>query len=114
MKDDNSSEWSKGLNHLQFMKNKSYNSGIKTSSYESMFGFAPKVGLSSSNLPKEIYSNITDEQYLIKIVNKTNFVEKNPHDILVIKKSMISEQIILGNSCLKNTLFIYNADVSKL
>ena len=45
MSDNETTEWSIGLLFVQFMKNRSYHSGIKRSPYEAMFGQPAKVGL---------------------------------------------------------------------
>lgn len=54
MQNNNTNKWIKGIRFVQFMKNKTLNSGIKRSPYEAMFGSVPKTGLSSILLPKII------------------------------------------------------------
>lgn len=49
------------------MKNRAYHSGIKTTPYEALFGFKIKIGLNTSNLPKEIVENIDTEEDLTAI-----------------------------------------------
>jgi hypothetical protein len=51
MKENHSTNWSKGLRYVQFMKNRSLQSGIKQSPYKVMFGIEPRVGLTTTALP---------------------------------------------------------------
>ncbi|KAI4478054.1 hypothetical protein M0804_012245 [Polistes exclamans] len=69
MKNNNNNNWNEGLGFVQFIKNKTYHSGIKKSPYEALFGIKPKIGLTSS-LPKEIeiLQDIRTEEELEKII----------------------------------------------
>ena len=43
MQQNGTNKWSKGLQFVQFMKNRAYHSGIKRTPYKAMFGVKPKV-----------------------------------------------------------------------
>ncbi|XP_060854887.1 KRAB-A domain-containing protein 2-like [Metopolophium dirhodum] len=58
MQTEKNSHWSQGLRFIQLMKNRALHSGIKMSPYEALFGCKVKVGLSTSNLPKEVVDNL--------------------------------------------------------
>lgn len=64
------SHWSQGLRFVQLMKNRALHPAIKMSPYETLFGCEVKVGLSTSNLPKEIIDNLENEEQLKEIVEK--------------------------------------------
>lgn len=70
MQTENNSHWSQGLRFVQLMKNRALHSGIKTSPYEALFGCKVKVGLSTSNLPKEVIDNLENEEQLLEIIEK--------------------------------------------
>ncbi|XP_025414391.1 KRAB-A domain-containing protein 2-like [Sipha flava] len=55
MKDNKSKKWSVGLKFVQFQKNSSHHRIIGRSPYKALFGCEPKVGLTTSNLPQEVY-----------------------------------------------------------
>ncbi|XP_031332774.1 KRAB-A domain-containing protein 2-like [Photinus pyralis] len=69
MADNKTTKWSEGLRYVQFMKNRAFHSGIKQSPYKAMFGMDPRVGLSTSSLPSEIFKDINDEEDLTKVIN---------------------------------------------
>ena len=60
------------------MKNSAYHFGIKMAPYEALFGVPPKVGLSTSALPKEILQVLTTEEDLKKAIESC--VEKDAAD----------------------------------
>ena len=64
MKDNSTKNWSNGLKFVQFMKNRSFYSGIKQTSYRAMFGTEPREGLTSSLLPLGIFGKIDHEDDL--------------------------------------------------
>ncbi|XP_045456838.1 KRAB-A domain-containing protein 2-like [Melitaea cinxia] len=64
MEENKPTKWSNGLKFVQFMKNRPFQSAIKQSPYQAMFGTEPKVGLRTSNLPLEIISGLHNEQDL--------------------------------------------------
>lgn len=68
MKDNQSTKWSEGLRYVQFMKNRSFHSGIKQSPYKAMFGIEPRVGLSTSSLPSDVLKDIQNEEDLRKVL----------------------------------------------
>ncbi|XP_068129756.1 SCAN domain-containing protein 3-like [Hyperolius riggenbachi] len=67
MQSNESTHWAESLRFIQFMKNRSFHQGIHQSPYEAMFGCTAKVGLSTSNLPKEIVDKLVTEEDLEKI-----------------------------------------------
>lgn len=62
MQENKTNTWSEGLRFVQFMKNKAYHSGIKTSPYEEMFGTDPRTGLLTSVLPKSISKELDKQK----------------------------------------------------
>lgn len=55
------------------MKNQALHSDIKSTPYATMFGVEPRVGLSSTNLPKEVFSNVYDEDDLLRIFRDAEY-----------------------------------------
>ncbi|CAB0031176.1 unnamed protein product [Trichogramma brassicae] len=51
------------------MKNRAYHSGIKQSPHKAMFGFEPRVGLSSSFLPSKVSVKINNENELWSVID---------------------------------------------
>jgi len=70
MKDNKTKKWSIGLKFVQFQKNSSHHWIIGRSHNKALFGYDPKVGLSTSNLPLEVIKNLTIEEDLEEIYNK--------------------------------------------
>ena len=62
--ENNNTHWSEGLRFVQFQKNRSYHRTIDQSPYSALFGSDPKVGLSSSAIPKEILDKLETEEDL--------------------------------------------------
>lgn len=62
MQTKKTSLWSQGLKCIQLLKNRALHFGIKMSSCEALFGCKVKIGLSTSNLPKEIIDNVENEE----------------------------------------------------
>lgn len=99
---DNTTKWSNGVRFVQFMKNKALLSGIKQSPYKAMFGFEPRVGLTSL-LPSDVIKNIYDEddlQNIIEQINakheKTKVVEEVQEDEAEVMLTGISSNIFLA------------------
>lgn len=69
MQTNNTAQWNKGLQFVQFMKNTSLHSAIKMSPYEAMFGGKAKVGLKTSNIPLQVLKDITKEEELKSIID---------------------------------------------
>lgn len=72
LSDNATTRWSEGLRHVQFMKNRTFHSGIKQSPYKAMFSAEPRVGLSSTLLPLELIEEIQDEEDLDKLCANEN------------------------------------------
>jgi len=64
MSDNNTKTWSEGLRFIQSKKTQALHSGIKTSSYEAMFGTAQRIGLRDSPLAEDMHSSIETEEEL--------------------------------------------------
>ena len=62
--ENNNTHWSEGLRFVQFKKIRSYHRTIDQSPYSVLFGSDPKVGLSSSAIPKEILDTLETEEDL--------------------------------------------------
>lgn len=77
MQDNNTTNWSKGLAFVQFMKNRALHSGIKQSPYRAMFDIEPRVGLTTSNLPSEVIETLNDEDDLQKVLRQLNLEENS-------------------------------------
>ena len=61
-----SASWASGLKFVQFQINSTYNSGIKTTPCEAVYGKTASIGLRSTNLPPEILAVegvITEDHY---------------------------------------------------
>ena len=69
MSDSNTKTWSEGLRFIQSKINRAPHSGIKTSSYEAVFGTAQRIGLGNSLLTEDIYSSIGTEEELEQLFN---------------------------------------------
>ncbi|XP_071750248.1 KRAB-A domain-containing protein 2-like [Lepeophtheirus salmonis] len=75
--DNKTSKWSEGLKFIQFNKNRSYHCGINQSPYSAMFGYEPEVGISTSNIPKEILHGLQTEEDLTAI-NEIDIYTQTP------------------------------------
>ncbi|CAC5414153.1 unnamed protein product [Mytilus coruscus] len=64
LSENNSRQWSEGLRFIQFQKNRSYLRVIGQSPYKALFGSEPKVGLSSSSVPRDLLPDIQTEEDL--------------------------------------------------
>ncbi|XP_059174975.1 KRAB-A domain-containing protein 2-like [Physella acuta] len=67
MQTNKSKHWAENLKFIQFMKNRSFNQEIQQTPYEAMFGCKAKVGLSTSNLPRELVDNLFTDEDLEKV-----------------------------------------------
>ena len=67
LSENKTKDWVTGLNFVQHMKNTSLHKGIKMTPYKAIFGIDPKVGLSTSNLPKSIVHSLETEEDLIAL-----------------------------------------------
>ncbi|XP_063411146.1 KRAB-A domain-containing protein 2-like [Mytilus trossulus] len=72
MNDNDTRQWSEGLRFVQFQKNRSYHRVIDQSPYHALFGSDPKIGLSSSSLPKELLPNLETEEDLVKVFKEVS------------------------------------------
>jgi hypothetical protein len=86
LKDNETTKWSEGLRFVQFMKNRSYHSGIRRSPYEAVFGQPVKLGLKTSKIPEDILPNLRTEEDLesaLKSSDNTNVENTEDREIEV-------------------------------
>jgi transposase InsO family protein len=58
--ENNSTDWSRGLKFVQWMKNTSHHSVINQTPFNALFGCNPRVGLRSTELPGEVIEVMRD------------------------------------------------------
>lgn len=68
MNDNDTTQWSEGLRFVQFQKNRSHHRVIDQPPYKALFGADPKIGLSSSSIPKELLPQLETEEDLEQIL----------------------------------------------
>ncbi|CAC5422177.1 unnamed protein product [Mytilus coruscus] len=73
----NLQQWSEGLRFIQFQKNRSYHRVTGQSPYKALFGFDPKVGLSSSSVPRDLLPGIQTEEDLEAIFESISVTTDN-------------------------------------
>jgi hypothetical protein len=64
LSENNYTQWSEGFRFIQFQKNLSYHRVIGQSPYKALFDSDPKVGLSSSSVPRDLLPDIQTEEDL--------------------------------------------------
>lgn len=69
LQDNKTKKWSEGIKFIQFMKNRAYHHGIKSSPYEAMFGSMAKIGLNNCILPMDVVAKLKTEEDLEKALN---------------------------------------------
>lgn len=69
LEDNKTKKWSEGIKFVQFMKNRSFHHGIKSSPYEAMFGSRAKIGLNNCVLPMHVVEKLKTEEDLEKALN---------------------------------------------
>ncbi|KAF0751652.1 KRAB-A domain-containing protein 2-like [Aphis craccivora] len=67
--DNKTKKWNEGIKFVQFMKNRSFHHGIKSSPYEAMFGSRAKIGLNNCILPMHVVEKFKTEEDLEKALN---------------------------------------------
>ncbi|XP_045471753.1 uncharacterized protein LOC123678661 [Harmonia axyridis] len=68
MLDNNTKQWSDGLQFIQSKKNQALHEGIKKRAYEAMFGSKQRIGLADSSLESEVYDSLKTEEDLEKML----------------------------------------------
>lgn len=68
MKDNNSKQWSVGIEFVQWQKNISFHRVIGRSPYKALLGCDPKIGLSSSNIPLSIAEKLRNEDEVLEVL----------------------------------------------
>ncbi|KAK9753690.1 hypothetical protein QE152_g1812 [Popillia japonica] len=81
MEDNNYTQWSTGCYFVQFQKNSSLYRVINRTPYKALFGADPKLGLSSSAIPKDVLSRITSEEELETFLNANAAIENEQNNI---------------------------------
>ncbi len=76
------------------MKNRAYHSGIKRTPYEALFGCKPKVGLSTSFLPKDVLKDINTEEQLEKVIESVQTMEKDETNQIMQEKEHVSKTLM--------------------
>ncbi|XP_012382176.2 KRAB-A domain-containing protein 2 [Dasypus novemcinctus] len=61
---NHSHHWAEGLRFVQLMRNQAFDLSLQQSPYEAMFGCKAKLGLHSSNLPRETVAILQTEEEL--------------------------------------------------
>ena len=64
--ENNSTNWAKALQIIQFQKNTKWHRGINREPYMAMFGRKPAFGLKDLNLPNEVIDQLETEDQLIE------------------------------------------------
>lgn len=114
MRDNNSTNWRTGLKFVQFMKNRAHHSGIRKTSYATMFGVEPRVGLASTNLPKEAFSNVYDKDDLLRIfrdVGQVNTPDNQYSNKTHQNKELVNTEISninIENNAVVNNNIVHN------
>lgn len=76
MSDHNCTHWATGLHFVQWYKNVSHHRIIGRSPYKALFGHIPRVGFTSSNLPKEVLERLVNEEDLEDLPGEISENEK--------------------------------------
>ena len=67
MRDNNSFKWSIGCKFIQLQKNNSHRSANKCSTYKATFGIETPMGLQSTTIPREKWSELRTAKELFYI-----------------------------------------------
>ena len=67
MRDNEASNWSKGLRFVQWKNNNRFHEGIGRSPHEAEFEAKGRLGLNDLNLPKAITETLETEEQLEKL-----------------------------------------------
>merc|ERR1712051_457232 len=70
MRDNDSKQWTNGLNEVQYSKNARYHRGINRSPYRAMFSNYPALGVQSLRLDGEILDTIHDVDDLKQVLDQ--------------------------------------------
>ena len=73
--ENNSTNWSKALNIIQFQKNSKWHKGINREPYMALFGRQPAFGLKGLNLPDEVIDGMETEEQLIEALGLESSAE---------------------------------------
>ena len=78
MRDNESKQWTNGLNEVQYSKNARYHRGIKRSPYRAMFSNYPSLGVQSLRLDGQILDKIQDIDDLEQVLDQQ--IQNDPDD----------------------------------
>ena len=74
--ENNSTQWSRALNFVQFQKNSKWHKGINREPYLAMFGRQPAFGLKGLSIPDEVIDTLETEDELIQALGQNNCAEE--------------------------------------
>ncbi|XP_050066160.1 KRAB-A domain-containing protein 2-like, partial [Aphis gossypii] len=80
METNHNAKWSESLRFVQAMKNSAFHSGIKRSPYEAMFGCTMKMGLATSSIPKNVITELINEDDLISVLEDSKITISNENE----------------------------------
>jgi hypothetical protein len=72
MSENDIADWTVGVKFVQFRKNSGFNTGIKQSSYATLFGIEARIGLTSSSLPHDVIQKLQTEDDLLAILSNSS------------------------------------------
>ncbi|XP_025420145.1 KRAB-A domain-containing protein 2-like [Sipha flava] len=80
METNDNAKWSESLRFVQAMKNSAFHSGIKRSPYEAMFGCTMKMGLATLSIPKNVITELINEDDLISVLEDSKITISNENE----------------------------------
>ncbi|XP_025412805.1 KRAB-A domain-containing protein 2-like [Sipha flava] len=80
METNDNAKWSESLRFVHVMKNSAFHSGIKRSPYEAMFGCTMKMGLATSSIPKNVITELINEDDLIFVLEDSKITISNENE----------------------------------
>ena len=70
LRDNNTTNWARGLKFVQWAKNNRHHSGIKCTPYSALFSHEPQLGLRSTTIPAELIDRIDTEEDLQRAISE--------------------------------------------
>jgi hypothetical protein len=92
--DNKTTKWSQGLRFVQFMKNRSFHSGIRRSPYEAVFGQPVRLGLKTTKIPGNIINTINTEEDLTEVIKSIKINELAKFDDNINTNTLITSPVI--------------------
>lgn len=84
------------------MKNRALHSVIKRTPYEAMFGCAPRVGLSTTPIPREVFESVGDEQQFENTLTAATASSKLDDDAVFVEETSPNQTIKVCVVCSEN------------